>query len=287
MSVRGFITQLIPPVLTSGYKYFFTPAAKQENRLSGCYYTLDKAIEACSKNNTEIIPEVEGWNHINVISEESKKFDQFKKNCHPPNPLGFSHEAQSLTDARNVSFHNIHLTFGYVIGLASQKKDTISVLDYGGGLGHYYFLAKTLYPDLTIHYVCKEMPNLKSYGEKIAQEIEWFDDDSCLNKKYDIVLVNGSLQYLPEWKHSLSKIIGSVGTYFFLTRVPVVDGKGFYAIQQTYGTRMIHQQFNQQELFELIENNSLRVIREFIIGDKPYITKAPEQCELKGWLFMK
>lgn len=255
--------------------------------MSGCYCTLEDAINASKEIDPEKIFDNNGWNHINVISAEAKRFDQFKKNCLSPNPLGFSHEFPDPTEIRNIAFHNIHLTFGYIIGLASHKKDTLSVLDYGGGLGHYYYLAKALYPDLTIQYACKEMPSMKRYGEKIAPEIEWFDDDSCLNKKYDLVMVNGSLQYLPEWKNSLSKIIDSVETFFFLTRVPVVDGKGFYAIQQTYGTRMIHQQFNRNELLETIENNSLRVVREFIIGDKPYIYDAPEQCELKGWLFTR
>jgi len=37
----------------------------------------------------------------------------------------------------------------------------------------------------------------------------------------------------------------------------------------------------------VIKCHVLQIIREFIIGDKPYIVDAPEQCELKGWLFRR
>ena len=28
-------------------------------------------------------------------------------------------------------------------------------------------------------------------------------------------------------------------------------------------------------------------MREFVVGDRPYIKGAPEQCEIRGWLFRR
>lgn len=229
-----------------------------------------------------------GWNHQNVAESEQKKWDEFVTYCKEPHPLGFSHEATGLSDNRNISYHNIHLTFCYVIGLVTQKNLNPSILDYGGGIGHYYQIACSFFPDMNVDYSIKEVPAMADLGKKINANINWFSDDTCLNRRYNLVMVNGSLQYILEWKIVLRKIIDATEEYLFLTRVPVVEHhRGFNAIQNVYGTTMIHQQFNQSELLGFIESNELLLIREFIIGDKPYIHNAPEQCELKGWLFKR
>jgi hypothetical protein len=37
----------------------------------------------------------------------------------------------------------------------------------------------------------------------------------------------------------------------------------------------------------VVEDEGFSIVREFVVGDRPYIKNAPEQCELRSWLFRK
>jgi hypothetical protein len=44
---------------------------------------------------------------------------------------------------------------------------------------------------------------------------------------------------------------------------------------------MLHRQFDHSNLL------SFAIEREAEIGDRPYVKGAPEECELRGWLFRR
>ena len=91
------------------------------------------------------------------------------------------------------------------------------ILDWGGGLGHYYLLAKTFLPEnFRLDYHCKDVPTIVHAGKELAPEINWYQDDSCLCRDYDLVMVSGSLQYCREWRHFLKQIRKATRRYFFL-----------------------------------------------------------------------
>jgi len=190
---------------------------------------------------------------------------------------------------RSVGHHNLHLSFAYAVALAGAGRARVSVLDWGGALGHYAVLARTLFPHLTIDYSCRELPRMVQLGRRLNPGVHWFEGDQCLEQTYDLVMVSGSLQYIEDWRQFLSKAAATVpiGRYFLLTRVPVVSGPGFVAIQRVYGREVLHQQFSEGELLGQMRDAGLHLVRELLVGDRPLILNAPEQCELKGWLFMR
>lgn len=233
-------------------------------------------------------PGSQGWNFEGVVDAERKKWDAFRRNLSGTGPLGFSHEYEDPTVVRNVSFHNIHTTFAYVVALASRMKSSISVLDYGGGLGHYYLLARAVLPEVSFEFHCKEVPGIAEAGKSLLPEVRWHSDDACLERTYDLVMVNGSLQYMENWKEMIGRIARSAENYFLLTRVPVVDrAASFVTVQREYDTRMLHGIFNRRELLDAVAATGLREVRELVVGDRPYTKKAPEQPELRGWLFRR
>jgi len=237
---------------------------------------------------TVLATDTEGWNSSKFIAEEKDKWEIFCDLVKPPGPLGFSHEEPVLQSTSNLSFHNLHVTYGYVLGLVGHRKATLSVLDYGGGLGHYFQLGRALLPDLELKFHCKEMPALAEAGKLLNPEVEWFTDDRCLNNTYDLVMISSSLQYMENWQEQLTAIASSTSDYLLLTRIPVVHhSDSFVAIQKAYGSKMLHWQFNKSKLLDQIQKSGLQLIREFIIGDRPAIKGAPEQCELGSWLFRK
>jgi putative methyltransferase (TIGR04325 family) len=173
-----------------------------------------------------------------------------------------------------------------VLALTARQKDSISVLDYGGALGHYYQIARAVLPDVKIDFHCKEVPGLAALGQQLNPEIHWHVDDTCLDRSYDLVMMNGSLQYMQDWQATIERVSAAATEIFFLTRVPVVEhSPSFPARQRIYDTEMIHLQFNQDELLRVAANAGLKLLREVVVGDRPYIHHAPEQCELRGWIF--
>ena len=232
--------------------------------------------------------ENQGWNVDSVVDTEKGKWDDFRRNLEGHAPLGFSHEHTDMSIIRNPYFHNVHISYAYVLALAAHKKARISVLDWGGALGHYFLIGKAVLPDVSIQYHVKEIPLMAEAGKILNPEIHWHTDESCLEREYDLIMMNGSLGYIEEWEDLLQRIARSVKEYLFLFRLLVVQSSpSFLSIQRLYDSRMLHQQFNQKEFLETVEKTGLTLVREFVLGERPYIKGAPEQCEMRGWLFKK
>lgn len=122
-------------------------------------------------------------------------------------------------------------------------------------------------------------------GAQLNSEVSFFTDDSCLLSAYDLVAVNSSLQYIPDWKALITKIAHSNSSYFLLHRIPVVKRDLTYvAIQQQYGLKMFYNVFQEQELLSQV-NLSFDLVREFVIADFHSVSGKSDIAELKSWLF--
>jgi putative methyltransferase (TIGR04325 family) len=223
-----------------------------------------------------------------VIDTEKAKWDIFCQNLKGSGPLGFSHEHTDPFVIRNPNFHNVHISYAYVLALAAHKKDSISVLDWGGALGHYYLVGKAVLPDVDIDFHVKEVPLMAKAGEQLNPEVHWYDDETCLEREYDLVMMTGSIPYMEDWVDVLHRIARSIKKYLFVSRLPVIQNSpSFVAIQRLYNSQMLHQLINQTEFLETVKETGLSLVREFVVGDRPYVKGAPEKCEVRGWLFKK
>jgi putative methyltransferase (TIGR04325 family) len=125
-------------------------------------------------------------------------------------------------------------------------------------------------------------------GRKLNPTATFHDDIKMLDESYDLVMINGMLQYIEDWKNFLFEIFDKVGDFLFITRLPVVqESKSFVAIQSMCGTEVLHNQLNEREFLDHMQVIGFTLLREVVVGDRPQILNAPEQCELKGWLFKK
>lgn len=280
MSVRNGLEKIIrlvtPPIVFKAFAYLRSPAAKDP--------ILEYAPDAWDAPPDAGPPA--GWNTENVAETERAKWEAFCRNLEGAGPLGFAHEHPDMSVTRHVPFHNVHMTYAYLLALTAHHKDAVSVLDWGGALGHYYQIGRAVLPDVKIDFHCKEVPTLAAQGKRLNPEVHWYSDDSCLERSYDLVMMNGSLQYMKNWQETIRRVAAAADQFFFLTRLPIVErSPSFPARQRIYGTEMIHQQLNQAEVLEVAERAGLKLFREVVVGDRPYVHNAPEQCELRGWIF--
>jgi len=273
--LRKIMKLFVPPVIFKGAHFV-------QNRFGKP--TLDYAPDGWETRFDN--DKNQGWNVYSVVDIEKGKWDDFRRNLEGPAPLGFSHEHNDMSVIRNPYFHNVHISYAYVLALAAHKKDRISVLDWGGALGHYFLIGKAVLPDVLIEYHVKEVPLMSKAGKRLNPGIHWHNDESCLEREYDLIVMNGSIGYIEEWSDLLRRIASSTKKYLFLFRLLVVqDSPSFLSIQRLYDSKMLHQQFNQTELLETVDKIGLTLVREFVLGERPYIRGAPEQCEMRGWLF--
>ena len=268
--LRAFLKLLLPPI--------FVKLARAKFFVRSTYHYSPKGWNTpISKKNDE------GWNSVEAVKIEMDRWEAYCNALQGPGPIGFMHEHNDPTEIKE-GYHHRNITFGYVFALAAIKKETISILDYGGSLGHNYFLAKAFLPDkIKINFHCKEVPRLVEIGKKLNPNITWYTDDDCLKRQYDLIIVNGVLGYIEDWRELLTKIERSVGLYLFLGHVPIVNNSdGFVMLQRRYKSEMLHYQFNKSEFLSSL---NLPLEREFITGVFPIIKNAPEQCELRSFLF--
>ncbi len=276
--LKNIARLLLPPIVVKLLARLRSPNPKD--------YIFEYAPEAQGLMRTPDAAQTDGWNAESVAETEQVKWDAFCRNLAGPGPLGFAHEHPDMYVTRCVPFHNVHITYAYVLALTAHHKDVISVLDWGGALGHYYQIGKAVLPDVKIDFHCKEVPKMAEVGRRLNPEVHWYADESCLERSFDLVMMNGSLQYSPDWRDTLRRVAAVANEYFFLTRLAVVEhSPSFPARQRVYGTEMIHMQLNQTEVLQAAASAGLKLMREVVIGDRPYIHGAPEQCELRGWIF--
>jgi putative methyltransferase (TIGR04325 family) len=212
-------------------------------------------------------------------------------------PLGvdfwrYMREAQGGTDfERNMGWaHNHVMTFGYVLARTAQRRQAISVLDWGSGVGQYYPLARALVPDVRIDYHCKDVPELSALGRELVPDATFYDDDSCLDRRYDLVFAGSSLQYVEDWQNALRGLAGAAERYLLLTRTPTVaENPSFVVVQRAqpygFGTDVLEWFLNRDELLDCASSAGVRVVREFVMLDETPAIGAPEQARYRGFLF--
>lgn len=232
---------------------------------------------------------IKGWSDPSIPKCQHAKWQEFLRATEGTRLLGIAHEALSPTN-KDFDAHHIIMTYAYVLALAAHKKHRLSLLDWGGGIGHYLVLSRRLMPELDIEYFCKDLPSLCRVGREVLPEARLVDcEEEAARRGYDLVLAIGSLQYAESWKSAV-QFIGSVADgYVYVTRLPVVrHSASFVAIQRLYAygydTECMGWIFNRDEFLDEVLSQGLELVREFALEKHPMIRKGKEQPEIQGFL---
>jgi putative methyltransferase (TIGR04325 family) len=174
--------------------------------------------------------------------------------------------------------------FADVLALAARDQPRISVLDYGGSLGDYYWIGKAMMPGVELDYHCRELPAVADIGRTLTPAISWHIDDQCLEQSYDLVMFSSSVQYTTV--DTLRRAAAASRHYLLLSDVPAVrDVPAFFSTQHSAGVSTIQRHPNRAETFALAGASGLTLLREFDMGPHPAVSGAPEQPSCTGWLF--
>jgi putative methyltransferase (TIGR04325 family) len=235
-------------------------------------------------------PRAAGWEHSSIVRTQLSKWPEFVHAVQSTKPLGVYHEAADISSDNPVA-HNFVLAFAYVLARAATGRSSLSVLDWGGGIGHYAVIARATLPEVSIDYTVLDLPSLCAAGRTVLSDVHFTSDaEECLSHHYDLIFVSGSLQYAADWQRLLRRFAASAGRWVFLSRTPIARGPSFVVVQRPhsaggYQTEYLSRVFNREELLSAAEAAGMTLEREFLMpGEVVAAVGAPEAFVYRGFL---
>jgi putative methyltransferase (TIGR04325 family) len=251
-----------------------------------------------SKAPVEYIPEwpdaTRGWNVESIADMHARNWPDYIMSLHKPSPLGVGQAPYVGRDVDpwDIINHNNLISFAAVLGMAAQGRDRLSLLDWGGGIGHYGALAQALMPELALDYYCQDMPRFCEVGRRNLPHAHfWSEPNACFTRRYDLVFAGSSLWYARDWREMLGNLARATIRYCFMSRMIFVSrSPSFVAIQRPsaahgYATEYPMWILNRDEFLATARSAGLELVREFLIGYGPRIHRAPEDGAFRGFLF--
>lgn len=234
-----------------------------------------------------------GWDVEAIAEVYRAKWLSFLAAVAGPGPLGVNHEGQLgvpvARDDRDAQ--QMVLAFGYVLERAARGKTRLSLLDWGGGPGHYAVLARALAPDVELEYHSRDVPALAALGRELLPGDAFHVENDCLDCSYDLIVASSSLQYMENWQETVAQLAAATEGYLYVTRVPIaLHASSFVVLQraQAYGyeTEYLGWVLNRDELVETARAAGLELVREFLLPAWLSAEGAPESpIEHRGFLF--
>jgi putative methyltransferase (TIGR04325 family) len=274
---RGFATleRLLPPIVTDRTKRLLS----EWEYVPGGWPTARG-------------PAANGWDIQSVAAAQVEHWPVLARNLDGSGPLGVSHLPSQRTREDRAD-HNAMMSYAYVLARAARHKQAVSILDWGGGVGHYYLYSKALLPELAIHYHCYDVPTLCGVGKKLVPDAEFHAGaDNLAGKRFDLVISSSSLHYFQDWQNTARWLVDRTGSFLYVARLPVVTHTPSFVVRQRpygqgYETEFFSWFINRTELNACIRAAGLELIREFVFAEDWIVRGAPEQGESRGFLYQR
>jgi len=234
----------------------------------------------------------DGWVHESILRTQLDKWPDFLRSVAGHRALGQSHEAAAGA-AADYATHNTIMSFGYALGRVVGRREAVSVLDWGGGLGHYYVYARALFPDLKLEYVIKDFTGFCEAGRRLLPDAKYLSEESeALSRSYDFVFASSSLPYTRDLYGLLGRLCDSAADWLMITRTPMIEHHDDFVVVQRpymygYMTEYAGWFINRRRLVEFVTARGFRLEREFLVAEEPNVSNAPERAFVRGLLFRR
>jgi putative methyltransferase (TIGR04325 family) len=289
-SARATARRLLPPLVLDGLRRLRVALT------GGARPQWEYVPEGWARAQTD--PEVKGWNVDAVSKRHRLLWPLWTRALEGTGTLGVDFwrplRMQDY-DARTVPTdfawaHNAAMSFAYVLALTSRKKDRLTVLDLGGGVGQFSPLTSALLPEVEVDYHVVDTPVMCSLGRELNPQVHFYADTSWQGRQYDLVLASGALQCIEHWQRTLQALAKATAGHLFVTRIPIVfRSRTFVVLQraENYGfeTEFLGWFVNRDEFLACATEAGLELLREFVMLDHTPAEGAPEQATYRGFLF--
>jgi putative methyltransferase (TIGR04325 family) len=118
----------------------------------------------------------------------------------------------------------------------------------------------------------------------------FYDDESCFQQSYDLVVASNSLQYSEDWRKTFHQLAEATQSYLYITALPVVaQVSSFVVLQRSrwYSGEVEYRGWfiNHDDLLLSASEAGMVLKREFVIMLDHFVRGAPEQGHYRGFLF--
>jgi putative methyltransferase (TIGR04325 family) len=292
MTLKELAKRCLPPIIIEGARRSLKGYGRLQESEQGNVPEWEYVPDGWGRKD----PRVKGWNVESILETQRANWPDLLHMVQGNGPLAAAHRLEGAYEAsapsdNDYAAHNTIMAYAYVIARASWKKDRISLLDWGGGIGQYYLISKALLPEIEIEYHCKDVPILCQGGREFLPEVRFYEkEEECFARTYDLVLASSSLHYSEDWKSIAEQLALATRSYLYITRFPIVHQLPSFAVLQRpyrygYQTEYLCWFLNRQEFLTHMRSLEMDFIREFLIYERPHVHKAPEQGEYRGFLF--
>ncbi len=112
------------------------------------------------------------------------------------------------------------------VALALKEKNSLKVLDFGGGGGNLHTLAEKAFPQIDFDWTVVETPEMVNEAKLSLTEsrinfVSEIPNITSGNIPFDLVIASGSLQYVEDPLKTLSDLINLKPNYIFISRTPL------------------------------------------------------------------
>lgn len=230
-----------------------------------------------------------GWNVADAALVYRRKWPAFLKHVRSGGVLGIPPDAIRY-DGFDVAFHNTVMCFAHALTTAAGGRPALSLLDWGCALGHYRIYAERLVPGLALEYSGRDLDAMIAEARQVQPDATFHDTDACLDYVYDLVMASTSLQYERNWQELARRLVRAARGWIYVTGLPVLrSAKSFTFVQRAqgygYNTEYVAWCLNRSEFLSAMESSGASLRHEYVLGYRPRIKGAPEQCEYRGFLF--
>ena len=191
---------------------------------------------------------------------------------------------------------------------SSLNGDKLTVLDFGGSAGIHYFIVKSiLKKEISLDWRVIETPKMvqEAIKNKLEnKELTFYDNLSAAvnEKKIDLAIAVGSLQYTDSPSQILKQILKTNPSYFFLSRTPLAKNE-IILLQETFysknGVGKIPEELkiddqkisypvtilNKDKVETILNNFGKKIL--FFDEEKSVYKNKDESYDLFGYLFKK
>ncbi len=233
---------------------------------------------------------VKGWDAASVAMAQRNGWSRMVAMTSSTDPLATFHYPTN-PDGQDHRVHEIYMSYGYVLCLTARMKQSMSILDWGSGLGHYYLVSRTLLPGVVFDYHCQDLPEMCRVGRELLPDVAFHDTlEECLVRKYDLVVASSSLQYQQDWQQTAKDLASVAGEHLYVARLPVVMRAPSYVVFQRAhrhgcNSDVLSWVTNRSEFLSYMQGLGLKLIREFLVAERPLVHGAPEQGQSRSFLF--
>ena len=122
------------------------------------------------------------------------------------------------------------------IVLVNNTQKEVNFLDVGGGAGVHYFEYVNNFPDNNLNWYVienRELVNICTQS-KFLNKIKFYDSIGEIKKfiKFDVVFLNGSIQYFPSPVETLNEILNTQAKYIWFERTLLADSNSSVYLNQ-------------------------------------------------------